>query len=113
MAVENGANPNDVDEEGYPVGYGKTNQAVLLPAFIAAYSGQNAASVKLGAFRSFPLPNWDIKYTGLMRLDWFKKNFRRFSLNHGYKAGYTINQFQTNLDYNPCKSFRAKSGGRL
>jgi len=36
-----------------------------------------------------------------MRLDWFKKNFRRFSLSHGYRAGYTINQFQTNLDFNP------------
>ncbi|SDR71856.1 cell surface protein SprA [Gillisia sp. Hel1_33_143] len=111
LAAQNGANPNDVDEEGYPIGYGKTNQAVLLPAFIAAYSGQNASSVKLGAFRSFPLPNWDIKYTGLMRVDWFKKNFRRFSLNHGYKAGYTINQFQTNLDYNNSNPLELNQAG--
>jgi cell surface protein SprA len=40
-----------------------------------------------------------------MRLDWFKKNFRRFSLSHGYRAGYTINQFQSNLDYNPSDPF--------
>ncbi|MFN4762434.1 cell surface protein SprA [Gillisia sp. Q332] len=101
LATENGRDPNIVDEEGYPIGYGKSNQAVLLPAFLAAYSGQNVSSVKLGAFRDFPLPNWEIKYTGFMRMDWFKKNFRRFSLSHGYRAGYTINQFQTNLDYNP------------
>ncbi len=100
LASENGRDPNDVDSEGFPIGYGKTNQAVLLPAFIAAYSGQDASSVKLGAFRSFPLPNWDIKYTGFMRIDWFKKNFKRFSLSHGYRAGYTINQFQSNLDFN-------------
>ncbi|MFO7720102.1 MAG: cell surface protein SprA, partial [Gillisia sp.] len=101
LATENGRDPNIVDEEGYPVGYGKSNQAVLLPAFLAAYSGQNVSSVKLGAFRSFPLPNWEIKYTGFMRMDFFRKNFRRFSLTHGYRAGYTINQFQSNLDYNP------------
>ncbi|CAM4058379.1 cell surface protein SprA [Gillisia limnaea] len=105
LATENGRDPNIVDEEGYPIGYGKSNQAVLLPAFLAAYSGQDAASVKLGAFRNFPLPNWEIKYTGFMRMDWFKKNFRRFSLTHGYRAGYTINQFQTNLDYNPQNPF--------
>ena len=100
LASENGRDPNDVDADGFPVGYGKTNQAVLLPAFLAAYTGQSASSVKLGAFRNVPIPNWDVKYTGLMRLDWFKKNFKRFSLSHGYKAGYTINQFQSNLDYN-------------
>ena len=35
-----------------------------------------------------------------MNIDWFKKNFKRFSLQHGYRAGYTVNQFQSNLDYN-------------
>ena len=40
-----------------------------------------------------------------MRIDWFKKNFKRFSLSHGYRAGYTINQFQSNLDYNSNNPF--------
>lgn len=106
LASESGRDPNLVDEEGYPIGYGKSNQAVLLPAFLAAYSGQDATSVKLGAFRSFPLPNWEVKYTGFMRMEWFKKNFRRFSLTHGYRAGYTINQFQSNLDYDPGDPFQ-------
>ena len=101
LASERGLDPTDVDEEGYPRGIGKSNQAVLLPAFIAAYSGKDAGDVKLGAFRSFPLPNWNVKYTGLMRLEWFRDKFRRFSINHGYRSDYTLNQFQTNLDYNP------------
>lgn len=88
------------DENGYPVGYGQTNQAVLIPAFLSAYTTGSAESGNLGAFRSFPLPNWNLKYTGLMRIGWFKKSFKRFSLNHGYRAGYTINQFTTNLNYN-------------
>ncbi len=93
-------NPANLDAEGYPLGYGKTNQAVLLPAFLAAYSGRNANKIKLNPFRDMPIPNWDIKYTGLMRLSWFKKRFKRLSLTHGYRSNYTINQYQTNLDYN-------------
>lgn len=89
------------DAENYPVGFGKTSQDVLLPAFLAAYKGSNASNEKTGIFRDVPLPNWDIKYTGLMTLEWFKKRFKRFSVQHGYRAGYTVNQFQTNLDYNP------------
>ncbi|MFD2827864.1 cell surface protein SprA [Leeuwenhoekiella polynyae] len=87
------------DEFGYPVGFGRTSQRVLLPAFLSAYTPGNASNVSLGAFRSFPLPNWNLKYTGLMKLDWFKKRFKRFSVNHGYQSGYTINQFRTNLNY--------------
>jgi cell surface protein SprA len=35
-----------------------------------------------------------------MKFAWFKKNFKRFSLTHGYRSNYTINQFTSNLDYN-------------
>ncbi|RLJ65719.1 protein involved in gliding motility SprA [Lacinutrix venerupis] len=100
LAAQNGANVNDVDADGFPLGYGKTSQAVLLPAFLSAYTGQNAEKTKLGAFRNIPIPNWDIKYTGLMKFNWFKKRFKRLSLSHGYRSSYTINQFRTNLDFN-------------
>ncbi len=99
LAAKNGADLNDLDDDGFPKGYGKSNQAVLLPAFLAAYTGTNANSVKLGAFRDVPIPNWDLKYTGFMKFKWFKKRFKRFSLTHGYRSTYTINQFQSNLDY--------------
>lgn len=89
------------DSEGYPIGFGKNSQDVLLPSFLAAYKGSNASKEKTGIFRDIPLPNWDVKYTGLMKLPWFKKNFKRFSLAHGYRASYTVNQFQSNLDYDP------------
>ncbi len=95
---QGGAIPRTND--GYPVGFGKTSQDVLLPAFLSAYKGSNASTEKKGIFRDVPLPNWDIKYTGLMNIAWFKSNFKRFSVQHGYRAGYTVNQFQSNLDYN-------------
>ena len=92
-------NPANVDPEGYPLGFGKNSQRVLLPAFLSAYQGTNPDKVSTSAFRDVPIPNWTIKYTGLMKIPWFKKTFRRFSVQHGYRSRYTINQFRTNLDY--------------
>nr|WP_082332039.1 cell surface protein SprA [Mangrovimonas xylaniphaga] len=94
-----GNNTYELDAEGYPLGFGKNSQAVLLPAFVSAYTGSNPDNVKLSAFRDFPIPNWQLKYTGFMKMKWFKKNFKRFSITHGYRSSYTINQFRTNLDY--------------
>ncbi|QYJ69384.1 T9SS outer membrane translocon Sov/SprA [Flavobacterium litorale] len=84
---------------GYPVGFGRNSQRVLLPAFLAAYSGQDAGKVSTSPFRDTPLPNWLIKYTGLMRYKFFKDKFRRFSIQHGYRASYNINAYQSNFEY--------------
>ncbi|TRX42382.1 T9SS outer membrane translocon Sov/SprA [Flavobacterium restrictum] len=92
-------NPANIDAEGFPLGYGKNNQAVLLPAFLAAYTGSDAGGVSLGIFRNFPVPNWSIKYNGLMRYNFFKKNFKRISLQHNYRASYTVNSFRSNFEY--------------
>jgi cell surface protein SprA len=72
---------------------------VLFPAFMAAYSGGNASSASLGILRSFPIPNWAVKYNGLMRYEFFKNNFKRFSLQHNYRASYTVNAFRSNFEY--------------
>jgi len=89
------------DAEGFPIGYGKNSQQVLLPSFIAAYSGKEANKVSTGVFRDVPLPNWSVKYTGLMRYKWFKEKFKTFSIQHGYRASYNINAFRSNLNNTP------------
>jgi cell surface protein SprA len=101
----NGA-PFTRDAEGYPLGFGKNSQQVLLPAFLAAYTGlisvpqeERANKISLGAFRDIPIPNWTVKYSGLMRYKFFKDTFKRFSLQHGYRASYTINSFRSNFEY--------------
>ena len=105
LAAQSGmdfSNPNNFengDLNGYPLGFGKNSQSVLLPSFLAAYTGSDVNKVNLGAFRDIPIPNWSIKYSGLMKMKWFRKNFKRFSLSHGYNSMYTINQFRSNLDY--------------
>ena len=94
-----GETPFARDTEGYPEGFGKNSQRVLLPAFLSAYEGSDPDKVSTSAFRDIPIPNWTLKYTGLMKLPWFKRTFKRFSVQHGYRSRYTINQFRTNLDY--------------
>ncbi len=89
-----------LDADGFPTGFGKDKQEVLLPAFLSAYTGTSASSVSLGLFRNIPIPNWNVKYTGLMRYQFFKDKFKRFSIQHAYMASYTINSFRSNLDYN-------------
>ena len=80
-------------------GFGETSQQVLLPAFIAAYSGDNPNTVKTGLFRDIPIPNWNVRYNGLMKMKWFKKRFSSFVLTHGYKSSYTVSGYTNNLQY--------------
>lgn len=85
---------------GYAQGFGPNAQEVLIPAFIAAYSGTSASSQTLDKFPKIPLPNWTIKYDGLTNVPWVKKHFKTVSLSHGYTSTYSINSYQTNLFYN-------------
>ncbi|MGB5437641.1 MAG: cell surface protein SprA [Maribacter sp.] len=112
LVSDRGELPGTLDDDGFPERYGKTQQDVLLPAFFAAYTGQDVNRVNLDAFRQIPIPNWNIKYTGLMRNKWFKKKFKRFSLSHGYRASYSINSFQTNLEKQNTQ-FDVENGDRL
>lgn len=101
LATARGIPSGDVDADGFPRGFGKNNQAVLIPAFLAAYIGTDPNAVSMEAKRSVPLPNWNLQYTGLMRLKSFKKRFNRFAIAHGYRASHTLNAFTTNLEYQP------------
>lgn len=98
IEADRGNRSENLDAENFPERYSKTQQDVLLPAFFAAYTGQDANRVNLDVFRKIPIPNWNIKYTGLMKSKWFKEKFKRFSVSHGYRAAYSINSFQTNLE---------------
>jgi cell surface protein SprA len=103
-------NPANLGADGFPLGYSKNNQAVLIPAFLAAYSGSDASGASLGIFKNFPLPNWALKYNGFMRFEFFKKHFRRVSLQHNYKASYTINAFRSNFEYDKDPNGTDKNG---
>ncbi len=86
-----------VDSTGFPVGYGATQQDVLIPAFLAAYQGRDAADYNLATIRKTPMPNWRITYDGLMKIPWIRETFRTVTLSHAYRSSYTVGSFQTDL----------------
>lgn len=78
-------------------GFSYNSADVLVPAFLAAYSGKDPEEVELNGRPGLPMPNWNLNFNGLMRIPWFKKNFQSFTLTHTYKSMYTMNSFQTNM----------------
>jgi cell surface protein SprA len=92
-------------------GFKRTGQQVLLPAFVAAYSGGNANSVSLGLFKNVPIPNWTLRYNGFMKFKWFKKNFTNFTVSNGYKSSYTIANYTNNSQYKSPTSQETNASG--
>ncbi|MDR3061234.1 MAG: cell surface protein SprA [Dysgonamonadaceae bacterium] len=68
---------------------------VLIPAFIAAYTGKNPDKVSLSAFPSLSqiLPNWKLTYDGLMKLDFFNRHFKNFLVTHEYSCKYVVGNY--------------------
>lgn len=79
--------------------YALNSQDVLIPAFLAAYSGKDAQDIKLSPFPRTPLPNWRIDYNGLAKLEFLKKVFSSVSITHSYAANYSVNNYTTSLVY--------------
>ena len=101
-------NPSDPD---YAKGYSRYAQNVLIPAFLAAYSGadpesiplveENNTSVRSNPFKHlFPLPNWRLTYNGLARNKKLRKIFQQFTLRHTYNGSLSMNGFNSALMYN-------------
>lgn len=85
----------EIDSSGYYVGYSGVSQDVVLPAFLAAYTGQKPTETKLNIFDLIPLPGWRITFDGLSKIKKFKKYIRTIIISHGYSSdvstGYTTN----------------------
>ncbi len=85
--------------------YGINSQDVLIPAFIAAYSGiEISSSGDISTELSkkapnIPLPNWRVDYAGLSRLPKLKKKFSSININHAYSSSYGITSYTSSLEY--------------
>ncbi len=74
---------------------------VLIPAFIAAYTGKNAENIKLTAFpdiRSM-LPNWDISYNLIQMMPQLQNELKSFMLTHKYVSQYRVGSFSSHLNW--------------
>lgn len=82
-------------------GVNTSSSDVLIPAFIAAYTGQSPDKVTLDPFPglSAMLPNWRITYDGLGKIEWFRKYFRSLTLTHAYQCTYSVGSFTSYTDW--------------
>ena len=81
-----------------PVKHGRVsnNSAdVLVPAFLAAYTGRDAHRIGLNPFLGILniLPNWSVTFDGLGKLPWMRDHFRSVTLTHAYTCKYAIGSY--------------------
>ena len=88
-------------DPGYREGYGKFQQDVLLPAFLSAYAGKDANTVRTNVFKTLPYPNWRLNYNGLAKLPFLKDVAQNISITHSYKSTLTVSSFSSDLLYDP------------
>jgi len=79
--------------------YDSTTQDVVIPAFIAAYSGKDAQTVSLSPFPSIPLPNWRVDYTGLGKIEIFKELFQSVTISHAYQSSFAVLNYTNSLEF--------------
>ena len=96
--------------DGFATGYGRYSQSVVVPAFLAAYTGKDASSIALlketsGSMRNnpfsgyLPKPNWRVTYTGLSKIPALAKIFTSINLSHAYSGTLSMNSFTSALNY--------------
>ncbi len=79
----------------------ETSSDVLIPAFMAAYTGRSAKKETLNPFPAFTsvLPNWRITYDGLINLGNLRNIFKSFTLSHAYQCTYSVGSFSSYLNW--------------
>ena len=88
----------------YTDGVGGVNQMssdVMIPAFLAAYTGKDPNKVTLSPFPSLSkiLPNWRVTYDGLIKIGNLKKIFKSLTLSHAYQCTYSVGSFNSYLNW--------------
>lgn len=82
-------------------GVNQNSADVLIPAFLAAYTGKDPKKVGLTAFPSLKsmLPNWRVTYDGLIKIPAVKKYFKSVTLSHQYRCSYSVGAFTSFLNW--------------
>jgi cell surface protein SprA len=81
------------------VTYRLNQQDVLIPAFLAAYSGKESSTVSLNPVPKIPLPNWRVDYKGLSNIQAIKDIFPSVTISHSYVSTFSVNSYRSNSIY--------------
>lgn len=78
-----------------------TSPDVLIPAFIAAYSGYSPDKVTLEHFPGLGAmrPNWRVTYDGFLQLGKMSNIFKAFTVSHAYQCTYSVGSYSSYLNW--------------
>ena len=78
-----------------------TGSDVLIPAFLAAYTGTNPSKQYLNPFPEISkiLPNWRVTYDGLIQIGNLRDIFKTFTLSHAYQCTYSVGSYSSYLNW--------------
>lgn len=92
-------NGDVIDSTGYPSGYSKSAQDVLLGSFVAAYTDRSPENIPLTYFPKIPFPNWRVTYKGLSKISALRKLFKNVTITHSYRSSYSIGSYVSNVNF--------------
>ena len=72
--------------------------AVMIPAFLDAYTASGRGSLDLLPALGKLLPNWAIRYSGLSKLKWFNEHFKSININHSYKSVFAVGSYNSSSE---------------
>ena len=86
---------------------------VLVPAFLAAYTGRDANQVSLNPFLGLLsiLPNWSVTFDGLGKLPWMRDHFKSVNITHAYTCKYAISSYSSFSTWVPAATLDNKQLG--
>ena len=86
---------------------------VLVPAFLAAYTGREASQVTLNPFLGLLsiLPNWSLTFDGLGKLPWMRDHFKSVNITHAYTCKYAISSYSSFSTWVPATTIDNKQLG--
>ena len=99
LISEKNLNIIEYDNEGFPIGYSKNSQQVLIPAFMSAFLGFDPQKIAFNPISNNPKLNWALKVE--VPSDLLNDNIKRISFGHSYRSNFTINNFRSNLAFDP------------
>jgi cell surface protein SprA len=102
--------------DGYAKGYGRYSQDVLIPAFLAAYTGkspytialvkESSSNIKSNPFGGYlPKPNWRLSYSGLNRIPALAKIFSAINITNAYSGILSMNSYTSSLTYSDVSKY--------
>lgn len=84
------------------IGGDRLNSAeIMIPAFLAAYTGRDPEKISMSAFPSLRnlLPNWRMTYDGLGRIPFLNTYLRSIVLSHAYRCTYSVGSYSSFLNW--------------